>query len=554
MAVNDQNTLVQRRISWAVFTAVIAIFAWLVIRDAWLCDDAFITLRVVDNFHNGHGLRWNVIERVQVFTHPLWCLTLLVVTWAFGNIALTTLWLSIIVSILAFVLVVPKPGGSNSGLILVALLIPASKAAVQYSTSGLEGPLSFLLLALLVLACGGLGPEWKQADRWVPLLAAAIVLTRQDLLLLVAPLCVAWLVRKDLRLTARPSLAGVGAIAAWELFSLIYYGSLIPNTALAKLNTGLPLATKVAQGLRYVGDFAVRDPIGLIVLTSCLVVLVAVRKDLQARAVATGISLYVLYIISIGGDFMSGRFFAAPLFLAVAENVRTVGENARLPRMATLAAGTTSVLLVGVHLVGFNGFSTEIVSSNGIADERRFYAPALSLGALLDGRAIERVGWVHDAKAWRDKGPSGLITDTIGLSGFYGGPNVHILDVVALSDPLLARLPAKSDSRVGHFERRLPAGYKESLLSRELQIEDPDLNRYCSVLWSVTRGPIWSAARFNESLRLVFGAYDPLLKAYLSRYGAWHREPGVPSVPTDFTIERLFVPEQVLHLPADDAD
>jgi len=118
---------------------------------------------------------------------------------------------------------------------------------------------------------------------------------------------------------------------------------------------------------------------------------------------------------------------------------------------------------------------------------------------------------------------------------------------------LLARLPAKSDSRVGHFERRLPAGYKESLLSRQLQIEDPDLNKYCRVLWSVTRGPLWSGSRFGESVRLIFGAHDHLLESYLERSAAWHRRPGVASVPTDFTIERLFIPEDEMNSPADEA-
>ncbi len=213
-----------------------------------------------------------------------------------------------------------------------------------------------------------------------------------------------------------------------------------------------------------------------------------------------------------------------------------------------------AMLLVVVHLFGFNGFSAEVISRNGIADERKFYAPALSLAKLIDGRAIERVGWVHDAKEWRDKGPSGLITDTVGLSGFYGGPDVHILDVVALSDPLLSRLPAKSDSRVGHFERRLPAGYKESLLSRELQIEDPDLKEFCRLLWSVSRGPLWSGSRIGESIGLIVGAYDPLLDNYLERSEAWHRQPGVATVPTDFTIERLFVPEEEMNLSVDQAD
>jgi hypothetical protein len=42
------------------------------IRNAWICDDAYITFRTVDNFIQGYGLRWNIQERVQTYTHPLW--------------------------------------------------------------------------------------------------------------------------------------------------------------------------------------------------------------------------------------------------------------------------------------------------------------------------------------------------------------------------------------------------------------------------------------------------------------------------------------------------
>ncbi len=222
------------------------------------------------------------------------------------------------------------------------------------------------------------------------MLAAAVVLTRQDLLLIVTPLCVAWIARKGFQRAAVPLLAGAGSVAAWELFSLVYYGNLVPNTGLAKLNTGMPAVGKMIQGLRYVGDFALRDPAGFFFLASCLVFLVTVRKDLKARAVAGGIVLYVLYIVSIGGDFMSGRFFTAPVFLAVAETVRTTGERMALRVPTISGARIVAVLLVAVRLVGFNGFSAEVISANGIADERRFYAPALSLGALHDGREYRK--------------------------------------------------------------------------------------------------------------------------------------------------------------------
>ena len=40
-------------------------FFLLLIRTAWLDDDAYITFRTVDNVLHGYGLRWNVLNRVQ---------------------------------------------------------------------------------------------------------------------------------------------------------------------------------------------------------------------------------------------------------------------------------------------------------------------------------------------------------------------------------------------------------------------------------------------------------------------------------------------------------
>ena len=552
---NDESTIRQRRHAWALFTVVIVVFVWLVIRDAWLCDDAFITFRVVDNFHNGFGLRWNVVDRVQVFTHPLWCFLLVAVGWLVGNLPLAVIWISIAMSVAAFLMIVPRPGRENWDLVLLALLIPASKAVIQYGTSGLEGPLAYLLLALLILACGGLGPDWRRNDRWIPLLGAAIFLTRPDLLLIVAPVCIAWVARKGIRRAAVSIGVGTAAVVMWEIFSFVYYGSLVTNTALAKLYTGRPFFDGVLQGLRYFADFVLRDPAGVVGLVTCILLLIFRRNDLQARVVTLGILLYLLYIVAIGGDFMSGRFFAVPVFLAVAEAIRTNGENTRPLADSFPGASAAAIILVVIHFFGFDGFVTSNISRNGIADERRVYAPALSLAAVHEGRPIRRVSWVRAAQELGKTGPSVMPAIAVGIVGYYGGPNVHVLDVNAIGDPLLSRLPARSGSRIGHFERRIPEGYEDSLQTGKLVIEDPDLRGYCQVVWSVTRGPLWSVSRIGDSNRLITGGYRLLLDNYLSRSRDWLVEPGSPALPPpDATIEMLFLPEEDSGLPADNAD
>ena len=56
-----------RRLSLVLWLAV-ALLAVVILLMAWLSDDAYITLRVVDNAVNGLGLTWNPAERVQAYT------------------------------------------------------------------------------------------------------------------------------------------------------------------------------------------------------------------------------------------------------------------------------------------------------------------------------------------------------------------------------------------------------------------------------------------------------------------------------------------------------
>lgn len=66
---------------------------------AHINEDAFITFRVVDNFIHGYGLRWNIDERVQVYTHPLWMLLHIPVYYFIPNIYLASSLISALLMI-----------------------------------------------------------------------------------------------------------------------------------------------------------------------------------------------------------------------------------------------------------------------------------------------------------------------------------------------------------------------------------------------------------------------------------------------------------------------
>jgi len=110
-------------------------------------------------------------------------------------------------------------------------------------------------------------------------------------------------------------------VVAWECFSLLYFGFPLPNTAYAKLGGGVPRGDLVVQGFVYALDSIALDPVTLMTIAAAVVATVAtgLRRD---PPIALGIVLSIVYVIAVGGDFMSGRFFAAPLVCSVMLLVR----------------------------------------------------------------------------------------------------------------------------------------------------------------------------------------------------------------------------------------
>ena len=89
----------------------------------------------------------------------------------------------------------------------------------------------------------------------ISLIAALAMLARQDYLLLFLPyLFYAVISSKDKLRALLETLAGLTPVILWHLFSLFYYGFPFPNTAYAKLNTGLERFELIRIGFVYFQD------------------------------------------------------------------------------------------------------------------------------------------------------------------------------------------------------------------------------------------------------------------------------------------------------------
>ena len=204
-----------RRLFLACGTAA---FLLLLIRTAWLDDDAYITFRTVDNFLNGLGLRWNVINRVQAFTHPLWMFVVAGAAAISGEVYYSSLVLSIAISLAAVVIAVSRIAPTLPMSVLALSALALSKAFVDYSTSGLENPLTHLLLAGFFLALISDLPR-RSRLLLLSLATALLMMNRFDTGLLVLPAFVVAVWHAGWRAALVPIAIGFLPLAAWEAFS-----------------------------------------------------------------------------------------------------------------------------------------------------------------------------------------------------------------------------------------------------------------------------------------------------------------------------------------------
>jgi arabinofuranosyltransferase len=449
--------------------AATAAAAIVILSAAWLSDDAYITLRVIDNFWNGYGLRWNVIERVQVFTHPLWLLVLGCLYGLTRESYWTILALSLSLSLGTLYLTARWVAAGGATLFALAVAV-SSKSFVDFSTSGLENPMSHFLLVALLLA-GWRGAAGSERDWPVSTIAGLCVLCRLDLILMAGPL---WLASQWRRNAARDrslrrwmSAFAIFAFptTAWMMFAWWYYGSPVPNTALAKLPTNWLLDDRVEQGLHYLWDAVIADPITPLATITAFALVLIKRQD---RAIAIALIAYLSYVVFVGGDFMTGRFLS-PVFAlslgAIARHIRwssTTGAVAAGVVLAVTAAFPQARLRIWQQPVA--GAPPHILG-RGIVDERAFFYPQTGLVAVLGGSRPAQHSWAS-AGASLKPGPRVIVYPAVGLIGYHAGPGIHIVDRMALTDPLLATLPANLPARVGHMERTIPEGYLETVAKR----------------------------------------------------------------------------------------
>jgi arabinofuranosyltransferase len=444
---------------------------------------------------------------VQAFTHPLWMLLHIPFYALWENIFWITTILSVVCVLTALAVTLGTFRRSwQQGLALLIIPFGVSSTLSASSMIGLENPLTHLLFALFGWSLFREGEKYFWF--WITLYCAPVM---------------AWLAARQWRSVRwKQCLLGSLPIIAWEIFSVIYYGFLLPNTAYAKLPGGMLDIDSLHQGLRYVLNLMALDPTSAAFMVA-VPLLLGYRwlrrrpADPRIIALACGVWCYIFYVIDVGGTYIAERLLSLPVFASL----WIIYGMAKPPAFK----GRPWLWLLGELLLAIRLFYPSIDTLKTVCPPcfagdiaYKWFVVTVS-GFPADPHTHKQEPLPH---AGRDKGHWASAFSGIGFGAFTIGPGIFAINPFGFTDPLLARLPntgaSMSDSSLWHLLRPIPDGYVEAMQSGSMKKMDPSLAEYYGKLHLIIAGDLWSAKRWETIIRFNLGQYDYLRDDYVATH------------------------------------
>jgi arabinofuranosyltransferase len=403
-----------------------------------LQDDAFISFRYAANLVTGHGLVFNIGERVEGYTNFLWTVLMALFMKLGLDILLTSRVAGILFSMGTAVLMyrfsrTVLRRESMLGLLGAAFFALNSAVATE-AVQGLETQM------FIFLAFAGQYLFLREESRQTGFPTSAILfglasLTRPEGLLIFG---VTMLFRAGVCLIRRekPATRDVKRLAVFGLIVLpylvwryAYYGFPFPNTFYAKVGWGL---AQVERGAWYVGDFLFTVPF---VFLSIPLLWLERRRTWIRYSLALALS-YTAYVVCVGGDFKTTSRFMLPLlpvvYLWLQESVALASRLLK----TKVSSWRAQVILaaVVVLLLCWTFFSTEAARS--FAARRRRVLP----------RHTAAGQWLQRNVA----ADSVLASSAVGVIPYYSG--LTTIDMWGLTDLHIAHmeLPRMGSRPAGH--------------------------------------------------------------------------------------------------------
>ncbi|MGE5693095.1 MAG: hypothetical protein ACM3YF_04875 [Candidatus Zixiibacteriota bacterium] len=417
-------------------------------------DDAFISFRYIRNFLDGHGLVFNIGERVEGYTNFFWIMLLAFLAKLGLPLIETARWTGVLAAVgsLGVCMYAARRFYPERGWLWISaapFLLAANGALAYWSGSGLETVLFTLLAAASAVA-------YFTRPAFSLLFLALATLTRPEGGLLAFLFGIGGIVLKEKSWKETLIFWGtlILLLLPFAVFKYFYYGSLLPNPFYAK--TGFS-AEYIQSGLEYSWLFLKHyGGYGLLPLFPFLF---WKKLSVFSRFSLLVFLGYTLYLIFIGGDVLKAHRFFVPIFfflyLPLTDGLYQIIEN--LPWQNTALA--VIVLLMGLY-------SYEYPHDN------------LDTTALYERGLVSKMGILGRLFAEHDYARS-FATSTIGAFSYYVG-NRRVIDMLGLTEREIARHPEKINGLVSswkekHFNARYVLSQKPEVIifSTELKPSSP---------------------------------------------------------------------------------
>lgn len=512
------------------------IFIGIITLLAWQSDDAYHAYIMAKNLVDGNGFVYNIGQRATASSCPLFTLVVALGYFVIRDMFFVSLLINIVFSALAYKILVWNFAKTKNQIVFCFAVLASSISFISYTTSGLENSMLFFLAAMFLKV-------YFSSERYngkkmfiLAILVALIAMTRMDAVLLFAPMAVyVYLFKRDN--VSFIKAVGIGILGLlpfvlWELFATFYFGFPVPNTAYAKLGTDIALRDYLVRGVKYYINAIICDPIVLMVplfaVIACLIV-----KKLQYIFCMSGVALYGLYLLYIGGDFMMGRHFTVLFYISLVcytdiknREFSFLGKGASFNRTFVGFVIAAIIFTSTSHVISSQFLFGETFNSP-ISDERAGYFRYSSL--FNNVISLVKTGDLCIRDAWNEMGideirsynlPGGILRNVPGISKYYNN-DLYLNDQYALGDPFLAHLPAvKEDNwRIGHMWREIPEGYNDQVFygnneDGTLRIENADVAEYYAIIDKITRGDLFDKERIKMIVNINLGKYDYLIQNY----------------------------------------
>jgi hypothetical protein len=217
-------------VGFAMFLAATLLFTFSALR--FPNDDQFILYRYIDNIVEGKGFVYNVGERVLGSTTPLFTLICAAVKYVFRGIptpdVIAYVNIVLITAASVFFYRVSRFFLSTKYALFTSAIFILSLARV--GPEGMETPL-FLLTTFAYLNAL-LNKKYYTSSVWLSL----TILTRPDAGLIAVLTAIYWFFKVGWKKTLQLTAVCIAIALPWLVFSMVYFGSPVPQSLLTKLH------------------------------------------------------------------------------------------------------------------------------------------------------------------------------------------------------------------------------------------------------------------------------------------------------------------------------